>query len=296
MFIYPEIDPVALSLGSFKIHWYGVMYMLAFTFLYFAGAWRCRHNNNQPFHPDLMGDYLFYLILGVIIGGRLGHVIFYNPAFYLENPLDIILIYKGGMSFHGGFLGVMVAMVLFARRVGASKAGVFDIISTDVPIGLMLGRIGNFINGELWGRVTDVPWAMVFPHVDQLPRHPSMLYEALLEGPILWGVILLYRRFARYRHGGSTLVFIIGYSLVRFVVEYVREPETHLGVHNVLGITLTIGQILSLGMIGVGLALIYFLRMQPALMLSSEQTPALTPRTTPPPPRQKKRTHKRRKH
>ena len=293
MFVYPEIDPVALSLGSFKIHWYGVMYMLAFTFLYFAGAWRCRHNNNQPFHPDLMGDYLFYLILGVIIGGRLGHVIFYNPAFYLEHPLDIILIYKGGMSFHGGFLGVIIALGLFARRVGASKAGVFDIIATDVPIGLMLGRIGNFINGELWGRVTDVPWAMVFPHVDQLARHPSMLYEALLEGPILWGAILLYRRFASYRPGGSALVFIIGYALVRFLVEYVREPEAHLGLHNVLGIPLTIGQILSLGMVAVGLALFYWLRLQPAPMQPPSQALGHTPRHTPA-PRQKKRAHKRR--
>ena len=263
MFVYPEIDPVFLRLGSFSIHWYGLMYMAAFIYFFLIGRYRCTKNNNQPFHPDLMGDYLFYLILGVIIGGRLGHVLFYDLEFYLENPLDIILIYKGGMSFHGGFIGVIISLSLFARKAKASVVAILDLIATDMPIGLMFGRIGNFINGELWGRVTDVPWAMIFPHVDKLPRHPSMLYEAALEGPVLFFLIWLYRRFTNARLGGTAIVFCMGYALIRFLVEYVREPDAHIGLYELGPIALTTGQILSLSMVFVGTGLLVFLRYRP---------------------------------
>lgn len=256
MLTHPQFDPVALAIGPVAIHWYGLMYLLAFAQFIALGRLRIR-NGQAPMNADQLDDLLFYGVLGVIIGGRLGQVLFYEPAYYFANPLEIPAIWKGGMSFHGGFLGVLVAMALWARKGRMRWLTITDFIAPLVPLGLAAGRIGNFINGELWGRITDtsLPWAMVFPQSGSLePRHPSQLYHVALEGIALFALLWLLT--ARPRPTGfASGVFLIGYGAFRFITEFFREPD-----HGIFGqsYTISMGQWLSLPMVLAGIALLVF--------------------------------------
>jgi len=253
MLIHPQFDPIALSLGPLAIRWYGLMYLAGFISFLWLGR---RRAAAQPWHridPVALDDLLFYGVLGVVLGGRLGQVLFYEPAYYLDHPLEILAVWKGGMSFHGGFLGVLVAMALFGRKRSLSFWQVTDFIAPLVPLGLLAGRIGNFINGELWGRVAaaDLPWAMVFPYVDGLPRHPSQLYQAGGEGLLLF--ILLWWFSGKERPRGTvSALFLIGYGAARWIGEYFREPD-----HGIFGQSylVSMGQWLSLPMILIGIVL-----------------------------------------
>ena len=254
MLIHPQFDPVAIHLGPLAVRWYGLMYLAGFMAFLCLGKWRARA---QPWHGITamdVDDLLFYGVLGVIIGGRLGQVIFYDPAYYLAHPLEILAVWKGGMSFHGGFLGVLLAMLLWGRKRGKAFFQVTDFIAPLVPLGLVTGRIGNFINGELWGRVADasLPWAMVFPQVDNLPRHPSPLYEAAGEGLLLF-VILWFFSARRRARGAVSGVFLIGYGVLRSAAEFFREPDAGIFGHSY---TISMGQWLSLPMIVIGLWLL----------------------------------------
>jgi phosphatidylglycerol:prolipoprotein diacylglycerol transferase len=254
MLIHPQFDPVALSIGPLAVRWYGLMYLAGFVAFLFLGK---RRATRQPWHgitPTDLDDLLFYGVLGVIVGGRLGQVLFYEPGYYLGHPLEIVAVWKGGMSFHGGFLGVLVAMGLWARKQARSFFQVTDFIAPLVPLGLAAGRLGNFINGELWGRVADagLPWAMVFPQVDGLPRHPSQLYQAAGEGLLLFLVLWWFSARQRAR-GAVSGVFLIGYGLLRFGAEYFREPDPGIFGHSYL---VSMGQWLSLPMVVYGLLLL----------------------------------------
>jgi len=244
--VYPQIDPVALSLGPLQIHWYGLMYLIGFV-----GAWYLGRLRAERFGwtVEQVEDLLFYGAIGVILGGRLGYSLFYDLPSNLDNPLNVLKIWQGGMSFHGGLLGVLTAFWLFARKTGKSYANISDFIAPMVPIGLFFGRIGNFINAELWGKVSDVPWAMVFPNGGPLPRHPSMLYEAALEGLLLFIILWIYS--AKPKPAGAVSgLFLLGYGVFRFSVEFVRTPDQQYGY---LALDwLTMGQILSLPMIVLG--------------------------------------------
>ncbi len=253
MLIHPQFDPVAVSLGPLAIHWYGLMYLLGFLAFLWLGR---RRAATQPWHgltSRHVDDLLFLGVLGVVIGGRLGQVLFYDPAHYLAHPLEILAIWKGGMSFHGGFVGVLVGMALYARRQGLSFWQVTDFIAPLAPLGLALGRIGNFINGELWGRAAsaDIPWAMVFPQVDALPRHPSQLYQAAGEGLLLFALLWWFSARRRPRMQISAL-FLAGYGVLRWGAEYFREPDA-----GILGLSyvVSMGQWLSLPMIVAGIFL-----------------------------------------
>ena len=250
MLVHPQFDPVALAFGPLAIRWYGLMYLAGFIAFLALGR---RRAAGQPWHGIAAGDVddlLFYGVLGVILGGRLGQVIFYEPEHYLANPLEIIAVWKGGMSFHGGFIGVLAGMALWARKAGRSFFEVTDFIAPLVPIGLMCGRIGNFINGELWGRVADpsLPWAMIFPQVDALPRHPSPLYQAAGEGLLLF-VILWWYSSRRRPPMAVSAVFLIGYGCLRFAAEYFREPDAGIFGHSYV---ISMGQWLSLPMVIAG--------------------------------------------
>jgi len=244
---YPRLDPVAVEFGPVAIHWYGIMYALAFGLGWWVLQWR---RQRLGLSAEAVGDLVFACILGVILGGRLGYVLFYNLGYYLRHPFEIIALWDGGMAFHGGLVGVVLAVIWFARRQRLPILAVGDYLVPVVPIGLGLGRLGNFINGELWGRPADpdLPWAMVFPHVDRLPRHPSQLYEALLEGLVLFAVVWWFASRPR-RHGRVFGLFLLGYGLARFAVEYFRAPDPQLGT---LALGLSMGQWLSLPMIAVG--------------------------------------------
>ncbi len=248
MLVHPQFDPVAIHLGPIAVRWYGLMYLVAFVLVVVLGKIRARRNLLTGWHPRDVDDMLFYGVFGVILGGRLGYVLFYKPLYYAAHPAEIFEIWSGGMSFHGGFLGVLVAMWLFARRRNKRWLDVTDFIAPLCPLGLGAGRIGNFINGELVGRVTDVPWAMIYPQVDNLPRHPSQLYNAALEGLLLFAVLWMFA--ARPRPMGAVSgLFLLGYGTVRFVEEFAREPDAFLGY---LAGGLTMGQLLSLPMIVLG--------------------------------------------
>ncbi|MEJ2199859.1 MAG: prolipoprotein diacylglyceryl transferase [Desulfuromonadaceae bacterium] len=253
---YPQIDSVIIELGPFAVRWYGLMYLLGFVFAYFiiGHLARCR---KLELSSTLLSDLLFYGVLGVVVGGRLGYTLFYNSAYYLAHPLEIFAIWEGGMSFHGGLLGVVVCVLYFCRRNQLPALTVGDMLVTAAPVGLGLGRLGNFINGELWGRVTTVSWGMVFPGGGPDPRHPSQLYEAVCEGPVLF--VLLYGLFRLKLPPGVVFsAFFVGYGTIRFVLEFFRQPDAHLGL---LWAGATMGQLLSVPMIIFGLiGLIYFQR------------------------------------
>jgi phosphatidylglycerol---prolipoprotein diacylglyceryl transferase len=280
MFVHPQFDPIAFELGPIAVRWYGLMYLIGFVLFVVLGKYRARQNLLTGWHPRDVDDMLFYGVFGVILGGRLGYVLFYKPGYYFAHPAEVLALWQGGMSFHGGFLGVLIALWLFARRRHKRWLEVTDFVAPLIPLGLAAGRLGNFINGELWGRVTDpsAPWAVLFPqamaedrlwmnsHAQEalvrglnaiyertgmLPRHPSQLYEAALEGIVLFFVLWIY---ARRRHpvGAVSGLFLIGYGCFRFLVEYAREPDNFLGT---LAFGFSMGQWLSLPMIVVGIIL-----------------------------------------
>lgn len=254
MIAYPDIDPVALNLGFLKIHWYGISYVVGILAAWFL--LRSRASQLQwGFSSEQVSDLVFYAMLGIIIGGRLGSVLFYNLSYYLEHPLEVFYLQQGGMSFHGGLLGVFVAVWFFSHKFDKSFFKVTDFIAPVVPIGLGTGRIGNFINGELWGAPSDLPWAMIFPAdaAGGIPRHPSQLYEAFLEGLVLFIILWVFSARPRPARAISGL-FLFGYGLFRFVVEFVRLPDAHIGY--IAFDWLTMGQILSLPMIVIGMVLI----------------------------------------
>ncbi len=256
MLIHPGFDPIALQIGPVAVRWYGIMYLLGFA----AGWWLGQLRASRPSSPwsrEQVSDLVFYIALGVVLGGRVGYVLFYGLEGLLADPLRLIRIWEGDMSFHGGFLGVLVAMLLFGRRYGYRFLEVTDFIAPLIPPGLFFGRIGNFINGELWGRTTDVPWAMLFPGAGSEPRHPSQLYEAGLEGVAMFVILWIYSGSPRAA-GAVSGLFLILYGTFRSVVELVREPDAHIGF---VGFEwLTMGQLLSLPMIVAGAWL--FLRAQ----------------------------------
>jgi len=248
MLVHPQFDPIAFQLGPVAVRWYGLMYLVAFVLFVVLGKVRARRNLLTGWHPRDVDDMLFYGVFGVILGGRLGYVLFYKPLHYLAHPLEILQVWSGGMSFHGGFLGVLVALWLFARSRDKRFLDVTDFVAPLVPLGLAAGRLGNFINGELVGRVTDVPWAMVFPQVDGLPRHPSQLYQFGLEGVLLFMLLWWYAGRTRPM-GAVSAMFLIGYGAFRFIAEYAREPDNFLGF---LAGGFTMGQWLSLPMMAAG--------------------------------------------
>ena len=248
--IYPTIDPVALSLGPIQIHWYGLMYLLGFSGAWWLGRLRAERFGWTAVEVE---DLLFYGAIGVIVGGRLGYSLFYDLPALIDNPLNLFKVWQGGMSFHGGLLGVAVAFGFFARATGKSYFSISDFIVPMVPVGLFFGRIGNFINGELWGKVSDVPWAMIFPNGGPLARHPSQLYEAILEGILLFVILWIYS--AKPKPPGAVSgLFLLGYGFFRFMVEFVRVPDQQYGY--LLLDWITMGQILSLPMIVLGLFII----------------------------------------
>jgi phosphatidylglycerol:prolipoprotein diacylglycerol transferase len=253
MLIYPDIDPVAVSVGPLAVHWYGLMYLIGFVGGWWLGVIRAR-KPGSGWRPEEIGDLLFYVALGVILGGRIGYILFYNFGLFLHDPLMLFRIWQGGMSFHGGLLGVLLAMWLYGRRTGRTFFQVTDFMAPFVTVGLGAGRIGNFINGELWGRPTDLPWGMVFPFVDQQPRHPSMLYEAFLEGVVLFVVLWIYSSKPRPTRAVSGM-FLLCYGVFRFAIEFVREPDAHIGY--LAGHWLTMGHLLSAPMIVFGILLLF---------------------------------------
>lgn len=263
MLPFPEIDPIALQLGPLAIRWYALAYVAGIL----LGWWVVIGLNKRPIMPGMVpggapslpqaaiDDMVTWAVLGIILGGRLGYVLFYNLPYYAAHPLEALHIWQGGMSFHGGLIGVLVAFWLFARRHKVPYFVVMDLLAVATPIGICFGRIANFINGELFGRVSDVPWAMVFPHGGPEPRHPSQLYEAALEGVVLFMVLYVLARFtaARARIGLLSGIFLLGYSGARMLVEQFREPDAQLGF---LFAEVTMGQLLSLPMWAYGAYLI----------------------------------------
>ncbi len=257
MLTWPGFDPIAIRLGPLAIHWYGLMYVAGFTAAWWlvrrqlreAGLWE------RAVSPQAYEGLFTALILGVIVGGRLGYVLFYNPAYYFSHPLEILFVWQGGMSFHGGLAGPLIAGWLYCRKHGLPFLRLADRFFVVAPIGLALGRLGNFINGELWGRVTDVPWGMVFPHVDAMPRHPSQLYEMALEGIVLF-IMLWSTRKRDWPDGARVALFLVGYAIARIFCENFRQPDPQLGF--ILG-PLTMGMILSSLMLAAGGAWLWLL-------------------------------------
>lgn len=256
MLIHPQFDPVALHLGPVSVRWYGLMYLLAFIQFWFLGRLRIRRGLWPGWAVPELDDLLTWGVLGVVVGGRLGQVLFYEPHYYFAHPLEIFAVWKGGMSFHGGFLGVLLALAGWSHRHGKAWWETMDFIAPLVPLGLAFGRLGNFINGELWGRAADpeLPWAMIFPGVDLIPRHPSQLYQALGEGLCLFLILWWFSSRPRPRCAVSG-AFLVGYGFFRFVAEYFREPDGGIFGHSYV---VSMGQWLSLPMILVGVALLVF--------------------------------------
>jgi phosphatidylglycerol:prolipoprotein diacylglycerol transferase len=255
---FPAFDPVIVSIGPFAIRWYALAYILGILlgWLYARAIIRNEKlwGGPAPLTPLDLDDFILWVTLGIIIGGRAGYVLFYNPAFFAENPTEIFQLWKGGMSFHGGFLGCVIAVIAFALKRGIPMLSLGDITCAVGPIGVLLGRIANFINGELWGRQSDVPWAMVFPNGGPFPRHPSQLYEATLEGVVLFAVLALAVRAGSLRRPGLAIgIFAVGYGLARMASELFREPDVQLGF---LWRGLTMGMLLSVPMIIAGAAFI----------------------------------------
>ncbi len=251
---FPAVDPVLIAIGPFAIRWYALAYILGIVLgwrlvrrLVLRPGWRVT--------PEAVDDLVFYVTLGVILGGRLGYVLFYQPGHYLDRPLELLAVWRGGMSFHGGLIGVLVATYLFARKRKLAFFELTDALAVVTPIGLCLGRIANFINAELWGRVTQVPWGVIFPNAGPEPRHPSQLYEAGLEGVVLFAVMLWAARGAHppSESGRLSGIFLVGYALARIAVEFFREPDVQIGY---LAGGITMGQLLSLPMLAFGLFLL----------------------------------------
>ncbi len=253
---FPMIDPVLVQIGPLAIRWYALAYIAGLVLGWLLGrtllARPALWGGTSPMKPQDLDDALFWATLGVILGGRFGYVLFYNLPFFLENPAEIIAVWHGGMSFHGGLAGTIIALVLFARSRKIPVLSMLDVAGVVAPLGLLFGRIANFINSELWGRPTDVPWAFVFPNGGNIPRHPSQLYEAALEGLLLFAIMMLLVRMGGLRRPGlATGIFAIGYGLARIIVEFYREPDAQIGY---LAFGTTMGMWLSVPLILVGLA------------------------------------------
>lgn len=259
MLTYPEIDPVAVQLGPIAVHWYGLMYVVGFVAAWILGRYRA----GKPWSPVTkaqVDDLVFYCALGVIVGGKLGYTLFYNLGGVVEDPLTVVRLWEGGMSFHGGLLGVVIALLLFARRHGIHLFDVADFVAPHVPLGLAAGRLGNFINGELWGRTSDVPWAMVYPPLGDEPRHPSQLYQMGLEGLALFALVWWFSARPRPRLAVTGL-FLAGYGVFRSLAELFRMPDPHIG-YLAWG-WVTMGHVLSLPMIVVGAAMLAWAATRP---------------------------------
>jgi phosphatidylglycerol---prolipoprotein diacylglyceryl transferase len=274
MIAYPQFNPVALQIGPVAIHWYGLTYLVAFGLFIWLGAKRVQLAQfaSRGWTRRDIEDLLFYGVLGVVLGGRIGYVLFYKPGYYAAHPAEILAVWKGGMSFHGGMLGVLAAMALFARTRGRQFLEVTDLIAPCVPTGLASGRIGNFINGELPGRLAspDLPWGMVYPNAGPSPRHPSSLYQFLLEGLLLFVVLWLYARKPR-GFGQVSGAFLAGYGVLRFAAEYFREPDDFLGL---LALNLSMGQWLCVPMVAAGVAMWWWGRgRSPAAAPAAVQSP-----------------------
>lgn len=252
MLIYPHIDPVALQLGPLSVHWYGLMYLVGLLSAWFLLNLRAR-TSPLALTKEQVSDLIFYAALGVIIGGRLGYMLFYGSAELRAEPWSLLQIWKGGMSFHGGMLGVIIAMGFYARKIKKPVADITDFIAPVVPVGLGAGRIGNFVNSELWGKVTDLPWGMVFPNGGPFPRHPSQLYECLLEGVLFFIILWIFSLKSRPRWAVSGM-FLLVYGLFRFGVEFFRVPDVQIG-YLALG-WVTEGQLLSMPMIVIGASML----------------------------------------
>jgi phosphatidylglycerol:prolipoprotein diacylglycerol transferase len=259
MLTYPNIDPVALQLGPLKIHWYGIMYLVAFGAAWWLGVRRARQPNSG-WTAEQVSDVIFYGAMGTVLGGRLGYILFYNFSAFLNDPLMILRVWEGGMSFHGGLLGVLFAMWLFGRKHKRNFFEITDYIAPLVPVGIAAVRLANFINGELWGKVTEGPWGMVFPSGGPLPRHPSQLYEMFLEGVVLFFIVWFFSARKRPRMAVSG-VFALGYGSFRFLVEFVRMPDAHIG-YLAFG-WFTMGQLLSTPLILLGITLIVLAYRRP---------------------------------
>lgn len=257
MLVHPNFDPVAFSIGPLAVRWYGLMYLLGFGLAWWLGLRRIAQGR-APIDRRQFDDLIFYAVLGVILGGRLGYVLFYKPGYYASHPLEILAVWQGGMSFHGGMLGVLLAMALAARKHHVDYLRLTDFVAPLVPLGLAAGRMGNFINGELWGRPTDLPWGMVFRNAGDVPRHPSQLYEFGLEGLVLFALLWWFSSKPRSR-GQVSAMFLIGYGCLRFVAEFAREPDSFLGY---LALGMTMGQWLCVPMIAGGLWLFAWSRRQ----------------------------------
>ncbi len=252
-YVLPNIDPIAISLGPLDIRWYGLMYLVGFAYAFWMANRVC-DNSKGVWTREQASDLLFAGFMGVILGGRIGYVFFYQFPTFLDNPLYLFRIWEGGMSFHGGVIGVVTAIIIYAKRQQRSILSVGDFIVPLLPVGLGAGRIGNFINSELWGRVTDSPFGIIFHNAGPLPRHPSQLYEFALEGVLLLIILLLFIR--KPKPAGSVSgLFLLGYGTFRFIIEFAREPDAHLGL---LTLGLSMGQILSLPMIIIGSALMVY--------------------------------------
>ncbi|MBM3467836.1 MAG: prolipoprotein diacylglyceryl transferase [Alphaproteobacteria bacterium] len=264
---FPQIDPVMVHLGPISIHWYGIAYVVGLLLGWHYGLWLARRYN-VPITKKQIDDFIIWALGGIIIGGRLGHILFFEFNKYLQHPLDILMTWKGGMSFHGGLLGVVVVTLLYCYKNNIPTFRFADLIAASVPIGLCLGRVANFINGELYGRVTDVSWGVIFPYAGPLPRHPSQLYEAFLEGIVLFILLNFCWRIPSLREtpGRIAGIFFVGYGLVRTLVEFVREPDTF---YKIVDLSLTTGQVLSLPMILFGLYLI----LRPNMCLGKVRCP-----------------------
>ncbi|MEP3351596.1 MAG: prolipoprotein diacylglyceryl transferase [Marinomonas sp.] len=253
MIAYPDIDPIAVSLGPISIHWYGIMYLIGFASAYLLGNYRAKKSGGL-WTSEMVSDAIFYGALGVILGGRIGYVFFYQFSGLIADPLSLFRIWEGGMSFHGGLIGVIVAMAIFARRYNKHLVDVTDFLAPFVPVGLGAGRLGNFIGGELWGKPTDVSWAMIFPNDPlQLARHPSQLYQFALEGVALFAILWFFSQKTKPRYCVSGM-FLLCYGIFRILVEFVRQPDAQIGY--LAFDWFTQGQLLSLPMVAAGLALI----------------------------------------
>ncbi|MGD9108909.1 MAG: prolipoprotein diacylglyceryl transferase [Gammaproteobacteria bacterium] len=252
MFIYPRINPVAFHLGVLKIHWYGLMYLLSFILGWFLMDYRARRFQLH-WSRDQIADLVFYIAIGVLLGGRIGYMLFYDLSDFIHAPWIIIRVWDGGMSFHGGLLGVILMTWLWSRKQKKHFLDVTDFIAPIIPVGLAAGRIGNFLQGELWGKITNVPWAMVYPQAGSVPRHPSEIYEFLLEGVLLFIILWFYSAKPKPRMAVSAL-FLLGYGVFRFFAEFFRMPDPQYG-YLAFG-WLTMGQILSLPMVIIGAVLL----------------------------------------